>query len=267
MSLEAVTQISVVVPAFNEEVRLKSSLPHLHRALKRRFENFEIIVVDDGSRDGTSALVRQFIEAHPAVRLVVSEKNYGKGHAVRCGVMAARGRYILFSDADLSTPVREVAKLIKLLEEGADVAIGSRAHRDTRILKRQPLYRTLMGKTFNLIVRFLGIGEFRDTQCGFKCFKRHAAREIFFNLYIDGFCLDVELLYVAKRKGFKVREVGVLWRNNAMSKVHPIFSSLQMLRELFLIRLYAFWGYYGPVVSIPEVSSVGGEEADTRIEA
>jgi dolichyl-phosphate beta-glucosyltransferase len=238
-------QLSVVVPAFNEEVRLNVTLPHLWRSLKRRFVDFEIIVVDDGSVDKTAEVVSRFAAAHREVRLLRYDANRGKGYAVRTGVLTARGNFVLFSDADLSTPVREVQKLLNALADGHDIAIGSRAHRQAKILRKQPFYRVLMGKTFNKIVRLLTIGGIRDTQCGFKCFTRQAAREIFGNCRIDGFSFDVEALCLARMKGFRIKEVGVLWRNDPQSKVHPVRHSLQMFRDIILIRYYLTAGYYG----------------------
>jgi len=238
-------EISVVVPAYNEEKRLDSTLPHLWRSMKRRFNKFEIIVVDDGSTDGTGELVSRFSNEHQEVRLISYENNRGKGYAVRAGILASKGRYVLFSDADLSTPVREIRKLLKSMSDGYDIAIGSRANQEARIIKYQPFYRVLMGKTFNKLVQFLTVRGIKDTQCGFKCFRRNAAREIFSCCRIDGFSFDVEALFVARHKGFKIAEIGVLWRNNPQSKVNPVFDSMQMLRDLFIIRFFGVTGNYG----------------------
>lgn len=249
-------ELSVVIPAYNEEVRCRSTLPQLWRALNRRFVTFEVIVVDDGSNDGTAQIVSRFSNDHPNVRLISYPDNRGKGHAVRLGVLAAKGRYILFSDADLSTPVREVRKLMKALEDGYDIAIGSRSRRAARILERQPLYRICMGKVFNKFVQLLTVRGFSDTQCGFKCFQGEAAREIFPYCRIDGFCFDVEVLYLARQKGLRIKEVGVIWRNSPLSKVHPVIHSLQMLRDLFVIRLQALSLPYGRRDSAPESQPV-----------
>lgn len=245
MGHDARVEISVVVPAYNEDKRLPSTLPHLWRGLKRRFATFEIIVVDDGSTDDTPTVVSRIAAELSGIRLVRYDVNRGKGYAVRTGILVAEGTYILFSDADLSTPLREVRKLLAALEEGCDVAIGSRARQESRIIQYQPLYRVLMGKTFNKIVQVLTVRGIRDTQCGFKCFKRNVAREIFHCCRIDGFSFDVEALFVASCRGMKIKEVGVLWRNSPLSKVHPVVHSLQMLRDLFVIRLYGLLGYYG----------------------
>lgn len=235
----------MVVPAYNEEIRLKSTLPHLWRSLNRRFATFEVIVVDDGSSDDTVQVVSRFADDYHNIRLVSYPQNRGKGFAVKTGVLASSGQYILFSDADLSTPIREVRKLLQALQEGYDIAIGSRACRAAKILKRQPLYRVCMGKTYNKFVQLLTFSGISDTQCGFKCFKRSAALEIFGSCRIDGFSFDVEALFVAQRQGLRIKEIGVLWQNSPLSKVHPVIHSLQMLRDLFGIRFYSLLGYYG----------------------
>jgi dolichyl-phosphate beta-glucosyltransferase len=237
-------ELSVVVPAYNEELRLKSTLPNLLKILKDKFPRFEIIVVDDGSLDKTAEVVLTYSNCYPEVRLIRYESNKGKGYAVKTGILNAEGDYILFSDADLSTPIGEVNKLLNAIIEGNDVAIGSRASQDSKILKYQPLYRVLMGKTFNKIVRILGVPGIRDTQCGFKCFSQNVARDIFSRSRIDGFSFDVEILYIARQLELKIAEVGVLWENSPSSRVHPVKHSLQMLKDLFLIRFFGTLGLY-----------------------
>lgn len=237
--------LSVVVPAYNEEGRLRVTLPHLCKNVRRRFLDYEIIVVDDGSTDETSKIVKEVSNYDEHVRLIRYRDNMGKGHAVRTGVLAARKENIVFCDADLSTPFREINKLLKAIDKGGDIAIGSRARKETRILKRQPLYRVLMGKTYNKIVQMLAVPGINDTQCGFKCFKAAVAIDIFEDCQINGFSFDVEVLYIAQKRGFHIEEVGVLWKNNEMSKVHPLYHSLQMLKDLLIIRGYGLLGYYG----------------------
>lgn len=236
-------ELSVVVPAYNEEQRLGRTLDSMWRGLRRRFSSFELIVVDDGSTDGTARVVEAFAYDHREVRLLRYARNRGKGYAVRHGVMASHGRWVLFSDADQSTPLREVRKLLKRLEDH-DIAIGSRAIRDAHIIQSQPFYRVLMGKTFNKLVQLLAVPGIRDTQCGFKCFRGGVARQLFGACRIDGFSFDVEVLYAARRMGFSIAEVGILWKNSPESKVHPVRHSLQMLRDLLRIRFYGLRGFY-----------------------
>lgn len=250
MSRKSSHCLSVIVPAYNEQKRIIHTLPKLLREVERRFFDFEIIVVDDGSNDDTAKIVKNFTAINKKVRLISYRHNMGKGHAVRTGVLAAKKDYVLYCDADLSTPFREVRKLLKAIDDGCDIAIGSRARKDTRILKRQPIYRVLMGKTFNKIVKLFAFSGINDTQCGFKCFKAPIAIDIFRDCYIDGFSFDVEMLYIAKKRGFSVKEIGVLWTNDTQSKVHPIYHSLQMFKDLIIIRSYAFLGYYGRGVGL-----------------
>lgn len=233
--------ISVVIPAFNEQRRLPATLQQVVPYLAGRFAEYEVIVVDDGSGDDTAGVVAA--AGSGRVRLIRYAPNRGKGHAVRTGVLAATGEFILVSDADLSTPIEELETLLQALD-GCDVAIGSRATAQTRILRYQPWYRIVLGKTFNKIVRLLAVGGLNDTQCGFKCWRAAAARAVFSRSLIDGFAFDVETLFLARRMGFSIREVGVAWRNDPESKVHPLFHSAQMLKDLLKIRTLALCGRY-----------------------
>lgn len=237
-------EISVIIPAFNEENRLSATLPKIHEYLQGNFTTFEIMVIDDGSTDATRDLAGEFCDQYPEIRLISYGRNRGKGYAVRSGARAAQGKFILFSDADLSTPPEEADKLLAALHAGHDLAIGSRARKESNIIKRQPRYRMLMGKIFNRITRLLVLDGFGDTQCGFKCFRAEAAKDIFARCRINGFSFDVELLFLAKESGFSVREVGIDWLNDEQSKVNPLRHSLQMLVDLARIRLFAVLGYY-----------------------
>ena len=229
-------EFSVVIPAYNEAERLRpsleSALAYFERT-GRRPGSWEIVVVDDGSLDGTAAIAQEF--AARGVRVERYTPNRGKGAAVKAGLLASRGRTVLISDADFSTPIDEVEKLSARLVD-AEVVIGSRAVSGSDVRERQPFYREWMGKIFNRVIRLAGLRGFRDTQCGFKLFDGEAARRLAAEMTIDGFAFDVELLWLALARGYAVAEVGVVWINSAASKVHPIRSSLSMLRDLARIR-------------------------------
>lgn len=228
--------LSIIIPAYNEEKRIAGTLAAVNDYLIRRNRPYEVIVVDDGSTDGTSHAAKRIKDD----RLVIIKNpdNRGKGYSVRRGVLASRGKVILFSDADLSADIAEMDKLLPWLDKGYDVVIGSRATADSTIELRQPWHRVIMGKTFNLLVRTFVLKGFRDTQCGFKCFKRDAAMKIFNLQRLPGFAFDVETLFIAKCLGFKIKEAGVAWKNSPESKVHLVKGSLSMLLDLFKIRFY-----------------------------
>jgi len=194
--------------------------------------------VDDGSNDATATVVRKAAEKHPSIVLHQNDGNKGKGYSVKQGVLSSRGHFVLMSDADLSTPIEEIGKLFAELEEGYDIAIGSRSVSGSEIRQRQAWYRQLMGKTFNKIVRAVAVSGFRDTQCGFKLFTGNAARMVFARQRIEGFAFDVEALYLATKMGFRIREVPVVWVNSPDSRVSILRDSLQMLRDILKIRFY-----------------------------
>ena len=230
--------LSVVIPAYNEARRIGPSLQRVWDYLCVNYGpgGFEIIVVDDGSSDSTVTLVEEFRSHAPRVRLIRLPHNQGKGAAVRAGMMAANGEAVLFTDADLSTPIEEAEKALKLLMEGADVVIGSRALAGSQILVRQTHLRELLGRLFNLLLRaFLRI-PYRDTQCGFKMFRREASRAIFQRAQIDGFTFDVEAILIGQRLGFAVREMPVRWLNDPESKVTLLHHPAQILADLWRIR-------------------------------
>ncbi|HWN43337.1 MAG TPA: dolichyl-phosphate beta-glucosyltransferase, partial [Thermoanaerobaculia bacterium] len=202
--------------------------------LSRRGLSYEVVVVDDGSRDRTVQVAEAF--ADRGVRVIRHEQNRGKGAAVKTGVLASRGAEVLLSDADASTPIEELEKLQRRLPE-APVVLGSRAVAGADIRQHQPFYRELMGKTFNLIIRLVGVHGLNDTQCGFKLLEGEAAREIGAALTIDGFAYDVELVWLARRHGYRVVEVGVIWVDSPDSRVDPVRSSLAMLRDVVRMRI------------------------------
>jgi len=234
--------LSVVIPCFNEERRLPPTLGAIRAYLRRQNIRAELVLVDDGSRDGTLALMRAEAARHPEVRVVAVYPNRGKGRAVVEGVRVARGEQILISDADLSTPIEELPKLQAALDRGADVAIGSRAAPGAREID-QPLHRQLMGKTFNRLVQTLVLPGFRDTQCGFKLFRGEVAHRLFRDLVTEGFAFDVEVLVRAVDAGWTVEEVPVRWFNAGASTVTPLRASTAMLRDL--VRLRFRFGHLG----------------------
>ncbi len=228
-------ELSVIVPAYNEEGRLAPGLRQALEYLARRGEPYELLVVDDGSRDATARVAEAF--APQGVRVVRHERNRGKGAAVRTGLLASRGRKVLVSDADFSTPIEEIEKLERFLQDGTPLVIGSRGLADSQVRQRQPFYREMMGRTFNRLIRLFGVRGIRDTQCGFKLARGEEGRRIAGELKIEGFAWDVEMIWLARRRGYKVAEVGVVWVNSPDSRVDPIRSSFSMLRDVISMRL------------------------------
>ncbi|MDX2177751.1 MAG: glycosyltransferase family 2 protein [Candidatus Sumerlaeia bacterium] len=227
--------LSVVIPAYNEESRLPATIRAVEKYLADRGGAWELIVVDDGSRDGTVAAAEGAFSS-PGSRVLRNPANMGKGASVKNGMLAARGRLRLFSDADLSTPIEEFEKLAKALEGGAQVAIGSRAMAESRLEKRQPIHRETMGRVFNLIVRAVALGGIKDTQCGFKLFTAEAARAVFPRQRLNGFSFDVETLVLARKLGFRIAEVPVRWIDSPNSRVSPVRDSLRMFADVVRIR-------------------------------
>jgi glycosyltransferase involved in cell wall biosynthesis len=221
--------LSVVIPAYNEEARLGATLARVTAWLRARGGAWEVIVADDGSRDATRE-----IAAAAGVR-VLTLPHAGKGAAVRAGMLAATGARVLFSDADLATPIEELDKLDAELDRGADIAIASRALSGARIATRQHPLREAMGRTFNLIVRALMLGGIKDTQCGFKLFTRAAAQDLFGRATIDGFAFDVEILWLARGR-YAVAEVPVTWRHVEESKVSPGTDAMRMFVDVVRLR-------------------------------
>lgn len=234
---EGSVDLSVVIPCFDEERRLPESLARAMPYLEARPRTFELILVDDGSRDGTLAMMRGLAASDPRVRVVGHQPNLGKGRALADGVAVSRGRLVLVSDADFSTPIEELDKLEARIAAGAGVAIASRAKRDSRVEVSQPIYRVLMGKTFNLMVQAVLLPGLWDTQCGFKLFRGDLGRRLFADLRTNGFGYDIEILYRARRQGTRIEEVPVSWYNSAPTKVAPLRHSLEMFADIFRVRL------------------------------
>jgi dolichyl-phosphate beta-glucosyltransferase len=238
--------VSIVIPAFNEERRLTATLTAVLAYLARWDGRFaEVVVVDDGSTDGTARLVREFSAKHAAVRLVENPGNRGKGYSVRHGVMEARGEWILFSDADLSAPIEELDKLAAAAREaGVSVAIGSRAMDRSLIQVHQSGFRETAGRVFNLCMRVLTGLPLRDTQCGFKLFEAGTAREVFGRQRLERFGFDVEVLFIARHLGYRMVEVPVRWSHSEGTKVSMFRDSLNMFLDLLRVRWNGLRGYY-----------------------
>jgi dolichyl-phosphate beta-glucosyltransferase len=228
----APVSLSVVIPAFNEEQRLPGTLATILPFLRSRGETFEVVVVDDGSRDRTALVAGQ---AGPEVRVLKNPGNRGKGYSVRNGMLNALGAWRLMSDADLSTPIEELDRLKAALTDGAEIAIASRAVSGANLEKRQSIMRETSGRFFNLLVRMLHLPGIKDTQCGFKLFSAAAARAAFTESTLDGFAFDVEALVLARRAGFKITEVPVTWRNDEQSRV-SFGRGLAAFVDLFRLR-------------------------------
>jgi dolichyl-phosphate beta-glucosyltransferase len=228
--------LSVVIPAWNEAARLPAYLDRVLAFLDARAQPYEVIVVDDGSVDGTAALVREAMAAHPPLRLHVLAENRGKGHAVRIGMGLAGGSLRLMTDADGATPIVELARLEAAVQAGADVAVGSRALADPGVTVRARLHRRLAGGLFNWLVRVVGMRGVADTQCGFKLFRGAVAEDLFGRVSTDGFGFDVEVLLWAQARGYRIAEVPVNWADQSGSKVGVLRDGPRMLLEILRAR-------------------------------
>jgi dolichyl-phosphate beta-glucosyltransferase len=251
---------SIVIPAYNEGHRLAATLEKVLAYLKEQGWDSEVVVVNDGSQDNTADIVRSFAEKHPSLRLIENPGNRGKGYSVRNGMLNARGQILLFSDADLSSPIEEVPKLLKPLAEGADISIGSRWLQAELQTQRQPLHRQLFGRIFNVLLRItLGL-QFADTQCGFKAFKRRAAQAVFPLQRIERWGFDPEVLFLARKFGFKVKEVPVAWGHSGGARINPVVDGSRMFMEMLRIRWYDFTRKYegGPALSASAAKTLPG---------
>lgn len=246
--MKAPTYLSIVIPAYNEEARLPASLQQISAFAAAQPYRLEVLVVNNNSRDNTRQVAEQFAQSHDFVR-VLDQPIQGKGAAVRAGMLAATGDYCLIADADLSMPIWEVPKFLPPNLSGYDVAIGSRELPDSRRID-EPRYRHLMGRAFSAYVKAIAVPGIEDTQCGFKCFRQNVAQEIFSLQTIDGWAFDVEVLMIARRRGYRVVEVPIEWHYYANSKVSPIRDAIHMAREVARIRGNARLGLYdGAVLS------------------
>lgn len=247
--------LSIIVPAYNEADRLPATLRAMLRFLNEDGRDAEVIVVDDGSTDTTSAVVRDLAATDERLTLIRLPQNRGKGYAVRTGVVNAAGARVLFADADGATPIEEVKRLESHLDRGAQVAIGSRGISDPSVTVRARINRRLAGRIFHQLVLRLTVRGFVDTQCGFKLFTAPVAQELFSRMRMDGFSFDVELLLMAAKRGYRVDEVPVNWTHQPGSKINVVTDGLRMAADLFRIRAFALSGLYDePHISIAEPS-------------
>ncbi len=235
---------SIVIPAYNEQARILAALESVVSCVRQRGWLAEIVVVNDGSRDQTAALVREFAAAAPEVRLLENPGNRGKGYSVRSGLLQAFGEVIMFTDADLSAPIEEAEGLFNAIAAGADIAIGSRWLERTRQTIRQPLYRQFFGRCFNAVTRTVMGLPFADTQCGFKAFTRAAAQTVFQLQTIDGWGFDPEILFIALKRGFRIAEVPVSWAHDERTRISYLKDGIRMLEDIAQVRWNALLGRY-----------------------
>ncbi len=234
--------LTIIIPAYNEENRLPSTLPQVLDFVEAQDYAVEVLVVDNASTDRTSDVVREFAADHPIVTLL-HQPIQGKGAAVRKGMLEGHGDYLFICDADLAMPIEEVSKFLPPALSGYDVAIASR-EAPGAVRYNEPKYRHLMGRVFNLLVRLLAVPGVQDTQCGFKCLRREVARDLFAIQTIDGWAFDVEILHAALRRGYGLVEVPIHWYYGEGSRVSPLRDSWNMLREVFRIRRNGRAGLY-----------------------
>jgi dolichyl-phosphate beta-glucosyltransferase len=254
--------LSVIIPAYNEQSRLEPTVREAVEYFRSPPRSVEIIVVDDGSRDGTSDLTRRLAAEFPEVRLIRLAANSGKGYAVRTGVVNAHGRLVLFMDADGATPIAEYERLEQAITNGAAIAIGSRAMRGHGVRVRARLYRRVIGRLFHGLVRTLTVRGIADTQCGFKLFRGDVAHELFSRMRMTGFSFDVEVLVMAQQRGHRIAETPVNWTHKPGSRVNLVRDSARMAYDLVLIRANVLRGNY----DAPHVAPLGGADQPPRPE-
>lgn len=235
---------SIVIPAYNEARRIPATLESVVSWIRAKRWYAEVVVVNDGSRDRTVEAVRAFAEGAPEVRLVENPGNRGKGYSVRHGMLDALGDVVMFTDADLSAPMEEAQGLFDAIAGGADIAIGSRWLESTRQTIRQPLYRQFFGRCFNLVTRAVMGLPFADTQCGFKAFTRAAAQTVFQLQTIEGWGFDPEILFIATKRGLRIKEVPVSWAHDERTQISYLEDGARMLQDLAHVRWNALMGRY-----------------------
>ena len=238
------TIYSIVIPAYNESARICRTIEKVLGFVQKQRWAAEVIVVNDGSTDDTAKIVQQYAASHANLRLVENPGNRGKGYSVRNGMLHATGDVMIFSDADLSSPIEESIQLLAAIEKGADVAIGSRWLRTELQVQPQPIHRRIFGRAFNLALRLMLGLRFKDTQCGFKAFTRRSAQTIFPLQHIERWGFDPEILFLAQRFGFRVDEVPVQWAHREGTHISPLRDGIRMLGEMLRVRWYSLTGKY-----------------------
>jgi dolichyl-phosphate beta-glucosyltransferase len=236
---------SIVIPAFNESSRILATLEAVVNCVRSRGWQAEILVVNDGSTDATAEIVRNFAASAREVRLIENPGNRGKGYSVRAGMLEAKASILMFTDSDLSAPIEEAERLFAALEAGADIAIGSRWLESGRQTHRQPLYRQFFGRCFNAVTRAVMGLPFADTQCGFKAFTRQAAMIVFPLQTIERWGFDPEILFIALKRGLRVKEVPVTWAHDERTRMSYLKDGVRMLQDIAIIRWNALLGRYG----------------------
>jgi glycosyltransferase involved in cell wall biosynthesis len=255
-----VPEYSIVIPAYNESARIGNALTQVLACVHKHGWNAEVLVVDDGSRDDTAAIVKAFSLQDPIVKLIQNPGNRGKGFSVRNGILHASGDIVMFTDADLSAPMDEAERLFEAVRNGADIAIGSRWLERGRQTVQQPLYRRFFGRCFNAVTRLIMGLPFADTQCGFKAFRRQAAQTVFQLQRIERWGFDPEILFIALKRGYRICEVPVSWGHDERTRISYLKDGLKMLEELVFIRWNALTGVYDRPVKdlVPPVPVVKG---------
>src|ERR1700738_3409337 len=242
-------QLSIVIPAYNESARIEQTLDRVMSCVVKQGWDAEVLVVDDGSKDGTPQIVERWMKRSPRLHLVQNPGNRGKGYSVRNGLLQAAGDIVMFTDADLSAPMEEAERLIAAIHAGADVAIGSRWMDRTRQTIHQPFYRQFFGRCFNWITRRVMGLPFKDTQCGFKAFKREAAQVIFRLQTIERWGFDPEILFIARKLKYTISEVPVTWGHDERSRISYLKDGIKMLQDMAVIRSNSLRGRYDEAIA------------------
>lgn len=240
---------SIVIPAYNESARIGRALVSVTECIRQRGWNAELIAVNDGSRDNTAEIIRSYSQKDPLIRLIENPGNRGKGYSVKNGILHAQGDIVMFTDADLSSPIEEAERLFAAIEDGADIAIGSRWLDRSRQTIQQPLYRRFFGRCFNAVTRFVVGLPFADTQCGFKAFRRPAAQTVFQLQRIERWGFDPEILFIALKRGYKIKEVAVSWGHDERTRISYLKDGMRMLEDIAYIRWNQITGVYGKEVA------------------